>query len=58
MAENQRQVRIRLKSNVFFDSLVWSNPPLFIYVYPLPTWNSIGAKSIVDEPVYAKMLLK
>ena len=58
MAENQRQVRIRLKSNVFFDSLAWSNPPLFVDVSPLLTWYSIGAKSLIDEPVYTKMLMK
>ena len=58
MAENQRQVRIRLKSNVFFDSLAWSNPPLSLDVSLLLTWYSIGAKSLVDEPVDAKTLLK
>ena len=58
MAENQRQVRIRLKSNVFFDSLAWSNPSLSLDVSVLLTLYSIGPKSLVDEPVDAKMLLK
>ena len=58
MTENQRQVRIRLKSNVFFDSLAWSNLFLFLDVSLLLTSYSIGPKSLVDEPVDAKMLLK
>ena len=58
MAENQSQVRIRLESNVFFDSLAWSNLFLFLDVSLLLSPCSIGPKSLVDEPVDAKMLLK